>query len=179
VDDHDEERMQPAAHPGPADGVRSIDGTGPIVDDRGGDDGMDGRSHDVAVRAHHGLRTLTALCLATAFLAAFASIGAAAEAPLATGRIAIPKSTERMVALKSKPCPAPLHAPSCRTATPKSAERMLRHPVRLKSEACPAPFDATTTCGVATVPADWAEPDGRTLEIWYASVPRRAAPRRG
>jgi len=48
---------------------------------------------------------------------------------------------------------------------------MLKHPVALKSEACPAPFDATTSCGVATVPADWARPDGRTLEIWYASVP--------
>jgi pimeloyl-ACP methyl ester carboxylesterase len=48
---------------------------------------------------------------------------------------------------------------------------MLRHPVTLKAEACPAPFDATTRCGVATVPADWAKPDGRTLEIWYASIP--------
>jgi pimeloyl-ACP methyl ester carboxylesterase len=58
-----------------------------------------------------------------------------------------------------------------RTATAKSAERMLGHPVTLKAEACPAPFDATTRCGVATVPADWAKPDGRTLGIWYASVP--------
>jgi pimeloyl-ACP methyl ester carboxylesterase len=48
---------------------------------------------------------------------------------------------------------------------------MLHHPVTLKTEACPAPFDATTRCGVATVPADWAKPDGRTLEIWYASIP--------
>jgi len=61
--------------------------------------------------------------------------------------------------------------PSGRTATPGSAERMLRHPVTLKPRACPAPFDATTRCGVATVPADWAKPDGRTLGIWYASVP--------
>jgi pimeloyl-ACP methyl ester carboxylesterase len=58
-----------------------------------------------------------------------------------------------------------------RTATAKSAERMLRHPVTLKTEACPAPFDAATRCGVATVPANWAKPDGRTLGIWYASVP--------
>jgi pimeloyl-ACP methyl ester carboxylesterase len=48
---------------------------------------------------------------------------------------------------------------------------MLRHPVALKAKACPAPFDATTRCGVATVPADWAKPDGRTLRIWYAWVP--------
>ena len=69
-------------------------------------------------------------------------------------------------------CPAPFHAtPSCRTATPKTAERMLRHPVTLRSEVCPDPFDAATKCGVATVPANWAKPDGRTLEIWYASVP--------
>jgi pimeloyl-ACP methyl ester carboxylesterase len=61
--------------------------------------------------------------------------------------------------------------PNGRTATPKSAERMLRHPVRLRTEACPAPFDATTSCGVATVPANWAKPDGRTLEVWFASIP--------
>ena len=61
--------------------------------------------------------------------------------------------------------------PSGRTATPKSAERMLEHPVLLETEVCPAPFDATTRCGVATVPADWAKPDGRTLEIWFAWVP--------
>jgi pimeloyl-ACP methyl ester carboxylesterase len=61
--------------------------------------------------------------------------------------------------------------PSGRTATPKSAEHMLKHPVTLVTEACPAPFDATTRCGVATVPADWAKPDGRTLEIWFALVP--------
>jgi pimeloyl-ACP methyl ester carboxylesterase len=73
---------------------------------------------------------------------------------------------------KSEACPASFAAtPSCRTATPKTAERMLKHPVTLRSEACPEPFDATTSCGVATVPADWARPDGRTLEIWYASVP--------
>jgi pimeloyl-ACP methyl ester carboxylesterase len=58
-----------------------------------------------------------------------------------------------------------------RTATPTSAERMLKHPVTLKTQACPAPFAATTRCGVATVPANWAKPDGRTLDIWYASVP--------
>ena len=40
---------------------------------------------------------------------------------------------------------------------------MLTHQVTLKTEACPAPFDATTSCGVATVPANWAKPDGRTL----------------
>jgi pimeloyl-ACP methyl ester carboxylesterase len=57
------------------------------------------------------------------------------------------------------------------TATPKSAERMLKYPVTLETEACPAPFDATTRCGVATVPANWAKPDGRTLGIWFASVP--------
>jgi pimeloyl-ACP methyl ester carboxylesterase len=83
------------------------------------------------------------LGLATTFLPAGASIGDAAGAWPATGR----------------------------TATPNSAERMLKHPVTLKTEACPAPFDATTRCGVATVPADWAKPDGRTLEIWYASIP--------
>jgi pimeloyl-ACP methyl ester carboxylesterase len=48
---------------------------------------------------------------------------------------------------------------------------MLRHQVMLKTEACPAPFDATTRCGVATVPANWPKPDGRTLGIWYAWVP--------
>jgi len=91
----------------------------------------------------HGLHVLTALCLATTSLAAFASIGNAAEASSATGR----------------------------NATPKSAERMLEHPVTVRTEACPAPFDATTRCGVATVPANWAKPDGRNLEIWYASIP--------
>jgi pimeloyl-ACP methyl ester carboxylesterase len=58
-----------------------------------------------------------------------------------------------------------------RTATPTSAERMLRHPVTLKAKACPAPFSTATRCGVATVPVDWAKPDDRTLRIWYASVP--------
>jgi pimeloyl-ACP methyl ester carboxylesterase len=48
---------------------------------------------------------------------------------------------------------------------------MLNHPVTLKTQACPAPFDATTSCGVATVPANWAKPDGRTLQIWFASIP--------
>jgi pimeloyl-ACP methyl ester carboxylesterase len=73
----------------------------------------------------------------------------------------------------SETCPAPfLATPSCRTASPQTAERMLRqHPVTLRSEACPEPFDATTSCGVATVPADWAKPNGRTLAIFYASVP--------
>jgi pimeloyl-ACP methyl ester carboxylesterase len=69
--------------------------------------------------------------------------------------------------------------PAGRTATPGSAERMLRHPVTLKTEACPAPFDATTRCGVATVPANWAKPDGRTLGIWYASVPAPSGPPSG
>jgi hypothetical protein len=58
-----------------------------------------------------------------------------------------------------------------RTATPTSAERMLRHPVTLKAKACPAPFSTATRCGVATVPVEWAKPDDRTLRIWYASVP--------
>jgi pimeloyl-ACP methyl ester carboxylesterase len=73
----------------------------------------------------------------------------------------------------SETCPAPfLATPSCRTASPRTAERMLRqHPVTLRSEACPEPFGATTSCGVATVPADWAKPHGRTLAIFYASVP--------
>jgi pimeloyl-ACP methyl ester carboxylesterase len=95
------------------------------------------------MRPHHPLRALIALCFAATSLAAGASVGAAVEA----------------------------WPPSGRTATAKSAERMLEHPVTLKTEACPAPFDATTSCGVATVPADWAKPDGRTLEIWFASVP--------
>jgi pimeloyl-ACP methyl ester carboxylesterase len=69
--------------------------------------------------------------------------------------------------------------PNGRTATPKSAERMLRHPVTLKTQACPAPFDATTKCGVATVPADWAKPDGRTLEVWFASIPAPSGPSTG
>jgi pimeloyl-ACP methyl ester carboxylesterase len=94
-------------------------------------------------RPHHRLRALTALCLATTSLAAGAWISDAVEAWPGNGR----------------------------TATPESAERMLEHPVTLETEACPAPFDATTRCGVATVPADWAKPDGRTLEIWFASIP--------
>ena len=56
---------------------------------------------------------------------------------------------------------------------------MLRHPVTLRTEACPAPFDATTRCGVATVPANWARPDGRNLEIWYASIPAPSGTSRG
>jgi pimeloyl-ACP methyl ester carboxylesterase len=108
-----------------------------------------------------GLRALTALVLATTFLAAFASSGAAEPRPL-----------KHPGTSKHESCPAPFHAtPSCRTATPKSAERMLRHPIALTTEACPAPFDATTTCGFATVPANWAKPHGRTLQIWYAFVP--------
>jgi pimeloyl-ACP methyl ester carboxylesterase len=95
------------------------------------------------MRPRHRLRALTAFFLATASLAAGASIGDAVEA----------------------------WPPSGRTATPKSAERMLEHPITLETEACPAPFDATTRCGLATVPADWAKPEGRTLEIWFASVP--------
>ncbi|HET6919484.1 MAG TPA: alpha/beta fold hydrolase [Jiangellaceae bacterium] len=94
------------------------------------------------MRPHHRLRAFLVLCLATTCLAAGASIGNAVEA----------------------------WPPSGRTATPKSAERMLEHPVTLETEACPAPFDATTRCGVATVPADWAKPDGRTLEIWFAWI---------
>src|SRR4051812_11860443 len=69
-------------------------------------------------------------------------------------------------------CPAPFHASSsCRTSSPRSAERMLRRPVALTEEACPPPFEATTSCGTAIVPANWAAPDGRTLQIWYALVP--------
>lgn len=102
------------------------------------------------MRLHRGLRALTALCLATTFLAAWASIGAAAE----TG-------------------------PATVEPTPKSAERMLRHTVSLRTEACPAPFDATTKCGVATVPANWAKPGRRKLEIWYASIPAPSGTSRG
>jgi pimeloyl-ACP methyl ester carboxylesterase len=47
-----------------------------------------------------------------------------------------------------------------------------RHQVTLRAEACPEPFEATTECGVATVPANWAKRHGRrTLEIWFAWVP--------
>jgi pimeloyl-ACP methyl ester carboxylesterase len=92
---------------------------------------------------HHRLRALTAPCLAVTSAAALTLIGDVAEASSDAGR----------------------------TATPTSAERMLRHQLGLRTEACPAPFDATTRCGVATVPADWAKPDGRTLGIWFASVP--------
>ncbi|HEY9377674.1 MAG TPA: alpha/beta fold hydrolase, partial [Jiangellaceae bacterium] len=95
------------------------------------------------MRAHHWLRALAALSLATTSVAAGASVGNAVEA----------------------------WPPSGRTATPKSAERMLEHPVMLKTEACPAPFDATTRCGVAMVPADWAKHDGRTLGVWFAWIP--------
>jgi pimeloyl-ACP methyl ester carboxylesterase len=48
---------------------------------------------------------------------------------------------------------------------------MLDYPVTLVTEGCPAPFGASTRCGVATVPADWAKPDGRTLEVWFAWIP--------
>jgi pimeloyl-ACP methyl ester carboxylesterase len=95
------------------------------------------------MRARHRLRALIALCLAATLLVAGASIGNAAGTWPDNGR----------------------------TATPKSAERMLDYPVTLEAQACPAPFDATTRCGAATVPADWAKPDGRTLEIWFALVP--------
>jgi pimeloyl-ACP methyl ester carboxylesterase len=130
------------------------------------------------LRPHHGLRALTALCLATTFLAAPASIGAAAAFQPATDRTTTAKSAERTlghpVTRKNEACPAPFGPTEhCRTATPKSAERMLRsHRITLRTEACPAPFDITTTCGVATVPANWAKRHGRrTLEIWYAWVP--------
>jgi hypothetical protein len=95
------------------------------------------------MRPRHLLQALIALCLAGTSLAAGAGIGEAAQ---------------------SWPGNGP-------TATPKSAERMLEYPVTLETEACSAPFDATTRCGVATVPANWAKPDGRTLGIWFASVP--------
>lgn len=58
-----------------------------------------------------------------------------------------------------------------RTATPKSAERMLTHPVVLRTEACPPGLEHPATCGIATVPANWAKPDRRSLEICYAVVP--------
>ena len=109
----------------------------------GGDGGAAGGSDYGGMSRHHWLRALFASCLAMTSLAVGASIGYAAEA----------------------------WPPSGRTATPKSAERMLEFPVTLETEACPAPFDATTRCGVATVPADWAKPDGRTLEVWFALVP--------
>jgi pimeloyl-ACP methyl ester carboxylesterase len=89
------------------------------------------------------LRVLIAVCVAAASLVAGAGVGNAAGAWPDNGR----------------------------TATPKSAERMLEYPVTLAAQVCPAPFDATTRCGVATVPADWAKPDGRTLEVWFAWVP--------
>jgi pimeloyl-ACP methyl ester carboxylesterase len=100
-------------------------------------------TYDVAVRRLHRLRALTSLCLATTLLVAGSSIGNASDAWPDNGR----------------------------TATPKTAERMLQHPVTLIPELCPAPFDASTRCGLATVPADWAKPDGRTLEIWFAWIP--------
>jgi pimeloyl-ACP methyl ester carboxylesterase len=95
------------------------------------------------MRPRHLLHALIALCLATTALAAGASIGNAAQSWPGNGQ----------------------------TATAKSAEKMLEYPVTLETEACPPPFDATTRCGVATVPANWAKPDGRTLGIWFASVP--------
>ena len=110
-------------------------------------------------------RTMSlSLIAALAALVAFAAFSWSGAAGAASARHPVPP--------KSETCPAPFAAtPSCRTATPKSAERMLKHPVTLRSEACPEPFDATTSCGVATVPANWAKPYRRTLEIWYASVP--------
>ena len=102
------------------------------------------------MRPERGLRALTALGLAMTFLAAWAAT-AAADGPVGNGR----------------------------TATPTSAERMLRHPVSLTSEACPAPFGATTRCGVAAVPGNWADPGGRTLEIWFALVPAPSGTSRG
>jgi pimeloyl-ACP methyl ester carboxylesterase len=74
------------------------------------------------MRRHHRLLALIVFFLATTTLAASASIGAAAEASPTTGQ----------------------------TATPKSAERILRHPVTPKTEACPAPFGPTAGCPTAT-----------------------------
>jgi pimeloyl-ACP methyl ester carboxylesterase len=95
------------------------------------------------MRGRHLLRALIALCLAATLLVAGAGVGNAAGTWPDNGR----------------------------TAAPKSAERMLDYPVMLEAQVCPAPFDAGTSCGVATVPADWAKPDGRTLEVWFAWVP--------
>jgi pimeloyl-ACP methyl ester carboxylesterase len=104
------------------------------------------------------------LIVAWAALVAFAVFAWSGAAGAASGRQPAKPTREA--------CAAPFAAtPGCRTATPKSAERMLKHPVTLRSEACPEPLDATTSCGVATVPADWAKPFRRTLEIWYASGP--------
>jgi pimeloyl-ACP methyl ester carboxylesterase len=111
------------------------------------------------VRAKGSTRIVVWVALMTLAASAW-SIGAGAA------------SARHPSALESEACPAPFAAtPSCRTATPKSAERMLEHAVTLRGEACPEPFAATTSCGIATVPADWAKPDRRTLQIWYASVP--------
>jgi hypothetical protein len=76
------------------------------------------------------------------------------------------------VAGATRLCPAPFDATAdCRTATPKSAEKMLRKAVALETKGCPKPFPRRTRCGLATVPANWVKPDGRTLAIWYALVP--------
>jgi pimeloyl-ACP methyl ester carboxylesterase len=90
-----------------------------------------------------------------------------------------PPLLEQVVAAGAPGVAAEAWPPRGRTATPKGAERMLRHPVTLTTEACPAPFEATTNCGVATVPANWAKPDGRTLEIWFASVPAPSGTSKG
>jgi pimeloyl-ACP methyl ester carboxylesterase len=103
---------------------------------------------------------------------AVVSLPAASASSSPAGSPARDANDVEVIRVKIDACPAPFGATDkCRTATPKSAERMLRHPVTLKTEACPAPFDATTKCGVATVPANWAKPKGRTLEIWFALVP--------
>ena len=71
-----------------------------------------------------------------------------------------------------QPVPTTDLEPEQTMATPESSERLLGGAeVAFATVACDELAAAPATCGTAAVPADWAKPNGSTIEVFYVVVP--------
>jgi hypothetical protein len=64
-------------------------------------------------------------------------------------------------------------------ADPETSEKLLAHTISTADEGCPNDVPAGSKCGVATVPLDWTNPNGDSIEVWFAIRPAQAQPSTG
>jgi D-alanyl-D-alanine carboxypeptidase len=57
-----------------------------------------------------------------------------------------------------------------------TSEALLAHSVELVAAGCVAGLPADARCGSAVVPLDWTDPEGETIEIWWAVQPATTQP---